>query len=83
MSRPNRKFVPWAWGINSGFTVIGSVLAVVFAMAMGFSNVILLASAIYLTTPLLFSRLSAKCQAPGPEAVAMAPTLDAHPSTQP
>lgn len=55
------RFVPWAWGINSGFTVIGSVLAVVLAMALGFSMVILLAGAIYMLTPLLFRRLEEQC----------------------
>ncbi|HET8938546.1 MAG TPA: hypothetical protein VFN67_34110 [Polyangiales bacterium] len=68
VARSRREFVPWAWGINSGFTVIGSVLAVVLAMWLGFSNVILLASAVYLTTPLLFANLAAKCEAPSPKA---------------
>lgn len=41
------EFVPWAWGINSGFTVIGSVLAILLAMVIGFTQVLLLSLAIY------------------------------------
>jgi SAM-dependent methyltransferase len=42
------RFVPWAWGINSGFTVIGSVCTVAAAMRIGFSALLALAAAIYL-----------------------------------
>ncbi len=40
--------VPWAWGVNGGATVLGSVLAIVTAMKGGFTLVLLLASAGYL-----------------------------------
>ncbi len=41
------EFIPWAWGINSGFTVIGSILSIIFAMALGFNAVLLLSVGIY------------------------------------
>jgi SAM-dependent methyltransferase len=42
------RFIPWAWGINSGLTVIGSVCTVAAAMRIGFSALLTLAAAIYL-----------------------------------
>ncbi len=42
------EFVAWAWGINGGFTVLGSVVAIALAMWLGFSSVLLVAAAIYL-----------------------------------
>lgn len=47
IERRDPRFVPWAWGINSGFTVIGSVLAIIIAMAVGFAAVVTLVVAIY------------------------------------
>jgi spermidine synthase len=41
------EFIPWAWGINSGFTVIGSIVSIMLAMKFGFNAVLLLAGAIY------------------------------------
>ena len=40
--------VPWAWGVNGFFTVIGSVLAMMLGMIVGFSSVLWLAGACYL-----------------------------------
>ena len=40
---------PWAWGINGFFTVIGTILALILAMILGFSAVLALAGACYLT----------------------------------
>jgi SAM-dependent methyltransferase len=42
------KVVPWAWGINGGTSVLGSVLAIVVAMGTGFTWVLVLSAAIYL-----------------------------------
>jgi Spermine/spermidine synthase domain len=39
--------VAWAWGVNGFFTVIGSVAAMMFGMAFGFTTVIVLAAACY------------------------------------
>ena len=40
--------VPWAWGVNGFFTVIGSVSALILGMAFGFKIVLLIAAACYL-----------------------------------
>jgi hypothetical protein len=40
--------VPWAWGVNGFFTVIGSVSAMILGMAVGFTAVLILAGACYL-----------------------------------
>ena len=39
--------VPWAWGVNGFFTVIGSVLAMILGMALGFRAVLILAAFCY------------------------------------
>ncbi len=53
--------VPWAWGINGGTSVLGSVLAIVVAMGTGFTWVLVLSAAIYLVAffamqPVLLAR---------------------------
>jgi hypothetical protein len=40
--------VPWAWGVNCFFTVIGTVTAQILGMALGFTAVLALAAAWYL-----------------------------------
>ncbi len=55
-SRESERFIPWAWGINAGFTVIGSVLSIAAAMKFGFSTVLLLSAALYLCALLLIRR---------------------------
>jgi hypothetical protein len=42
--------VPWAWGINGGTSVLGSILCIVVAMSMGFRWVLVISAAIYLLT---------------------------------
>lgn len=49
--------VAWAWGINCGFTVLGSLFAIVLAQLRGFNFVLLLAALCYLTASLAFKRL--------------------------
>jgi hypothetical protein len=39
--------VSWAWGINGFFTVIGTILALMFAMIFGFLAVLMMAGACY------------------------------------
>lgn len=41
--------VPWAWGVNCFFTVIGSVSATILGMALGFTAVLGLAALAYVT----------------------------------
>jgi hypothetical protein len=40
--------VPWAWGINGFFTVMGTILALMFAMMLGFFTVLVMAGVCYL-----------------------------------
>lgn len=40
--------LPWAWGVNGFFTVIGTVGAVILGMALGFKVVLVVASLAYL-----------------------------------
>lgn len=46
-------FIPWAWGINGFFTVIGSVVAVILGMMIGFQAVLWISTAIYLLSMLI------------------------------
>jgi hypothetical protein len=41
------RFIPWAWGINGLTSVMGSVLAIIIAMRLGFTMVILLGCITY------------------------------------
>lgn len=40
-------FIPWAWGINATFTVIGTILSLVLAMTFGFAEVVGVSAALY------------------------------------
>jgi hypothetical protein len=40
--------IPWAWGVNGFFTVIGAVGALMLGMAFGFKVVLALAAGCYL-----------------------------------
>jgi len=44
------SLVPWAWGINGFFTVIGTIGALMLGMALGFSMVLVIAALCYLIT---------------------------------
>jgi hypothetical protein len=48
----------WAWGVNGFFTVIGTVLALMLGMMIGFRMVLLLASACYVGGLLALAWLS-------------------------
>ncbi len=48
VSTLSTEFIPWAWGVNGFFTVIGSVTALILGMMLGFKVVILLACCCYL-----------------------------------
>src|SRR4029453_18474183 len=40
--------IPWAWGINSGFSVLGGILSIILAQLVGFNAVLMLACLVYL-----------------------------------
>ena len=42
------RFIPWAWGINGLTSVMGSVLAIIIAMRIGFTIVVLFGCVTYL-----------------------------------
>ena len=42
-------FVPWAWGVNGFFTVLGSIGASIVGMAFGFTAVLVFSGATYLS----------------------------------
>jgi MFS family permease len=42
------SLVPWAWGVNGFFTVIGTVGALILGMAFGFKAVLVIAAGCYL-----------------------------------
>ena len=42
-------FVPWAWGVNGFFTVLGSIGASILGMAFGFTLVLAFSGACYLS----------------------------------
>lgn len=48
LNRLSPTSIPWAWGINSCSSVVGSITAVVIALHFGFSMVFVLAGVIYL-----------------------------------
>jgi len=41
------KLIPWAWGINGFLSVLSSIMAIVLAMLIGFSKVLVIAGIIY------------------------------------
>lgn len=49
--------IAWAWGINGGFSVLGSILAIIIAQFSGFNAVLLLGMVCYLAAFLSFSRM--------------------------
>ncbi len=52
VKRSSVNLVPWAWGMNGFFTVMGSALTVLLAALIGFNAVLILAGAIYLVAGL-------------------------------
>ena len=50
--------IAWAWGINCGFSVLGSMLAITLAQFFGFNFVLMLASVIYILAVIAFKYLA-------------------------
>lgn len=55
--------VPWAWGVNGFFTVIGTVLALIAGMTFGFRFVLVTGAACYVLAWLLAGRLGVRTAA--------------------
>jgi len=41
------QLLPWGWAVNAFFSVFGSIFCIVLSMAIGFTNVLLVAIAVY------------------------------------
>ncbi|HYA13799.1 MAG TPA: hypothetical protein VEF33_05625 [Syntrophales bacterium] len=55
---PGREgLIPWAWSINGFFSVIGSSMTLLVAIACGFKSIILIAVVLYMISAFMFSRL--------------------------
>ena len=50
--------VPWMWGVNGGTTVLGSVIAIIFAIHMSFTTVLLVGAAGYALAWVMFIRMT-------------------------
>jgi predicted membrane-bound spermidine synthase len=55
ISMQSPSLIPWAWGVNGFFTVIGSVVAIILSMMVGFQAVLWIAIVIYLCSMLAFT----------------------------
>jgi len=53
----NSTLIPWAWGINGCASVLGSVLSLVFAQAVGFWKTLLIALCLYVVAYSVFSMI--------------------------
>ncbi len=59
LARISPALLPWAWGVNGCFSVIGAVLASVLAMDFGFTAVLVTAAALYGCAGAVYRRLQA------------------------
>lgn len=62
----SEEYVAWSWAVNGFFSVIGSVLTTMMAMAFGFRTVQNLALAIYLVAAVAFMGLRAGAPSTSP-----------------
>ena len=53
------RFIPWAWGINGLTSVAASILAIILAMNIGFTAVVMFGSLVYALGYLAFVRYAA------------------------
>jgi hypothetical protein len=54
VSDGSRQAVPWAWGVNGGASVLGSILAILCAINTSFTAVLVLAAVAYAMALLLY-----------------------------
>jgi spermidine synthase len=52
-----KELIAWAWGLNCGFSVLGSILSIIIAQFLGFSFVIRVACGIYALAVLMWRQL--------------------------
>jgi len=49
LSSRRPDIIPWGWGLNGAFSVVGATLAVFIAMNWGFSTTLIAAACVYAT----------------------------------
>jgi hypothetical protein len=42
------EMIPWAWGVNGSASVLGSILAILMAINLGFNQALVAAMSLYL-----------------------------------
>ena len=52
------ELIPWAWGINGYTSVLGSVMAVMLAIELGFMVVLLIAAGVYALGVVGYTRMT-------------------------
>lgn len=57
LGQVGEEVIPWAWGVNGFFSVVGACLATVLAVEVGFVLLMIFASLCYSKTVLLITRL--------------------------
>ncbi|MFC1624719.1 hypothetical protein ACFL28_05395, partial [Candidatus Omnitrophota bacterium] len=60
ISQDCRETIAWAWGINCGFTVLGSMLAIILGQFYGFNAILLMAVILYLIAIVAFKKMILK-----------------------
>lgn len=48
LARQDNAIIPWAWGVNGGMSVIGTVGATIIAINAGFTATFLVGAVLYL-----------------------------------
>ncbi len=57
LGKENSSLIPWAWGVNGCASVLGSVLALIFAQGFGFWNTLLCSLIFYIIAMLVFIKI--------------------------
>jgi len=57
ISKKYKDTIAWAWAINGGFSVLGSILSIIIAQFFGFNDVLYLAAVVYFIGLLAFRKL--------------------------
>lgn len=59
------RLIPWAYGVNGGASVLGSVITVALAMSLGFAKVQWISTALYVVAAVLMVRMLRDARAVG------------------
>ncbi len=63
------EIIPWGWGVNGATSVIGTVMATVFAIHLGFNATLLIGAALYLAAAATAYLLGLLARRPSPAPV--------------